>query len=113
MSLTLTDKHSSKMKAELKPLKGKYYGTKIKVIDDNGTEADIEIWDSGDYTPSKRELEANGYTEEQWQENALVGSGWDDTKIPIREMDIVCDNHFESKQSYELALKIVEKLNCV
>ncbi|MBQ19132.1 MAG: hypothetical protein CMD31_00090 [Flavobacteriales bacterium] len=60
------------MKAELKPLKGKYYGTKIKVIDDNGTEAYIEIWDSGDYTPSKRELEADGYTERQWEENALV-----------------------------------------
>lgn len=97
------------MKAELKPLKGKYYGTKIKVTDDNGTEATIEIWDSGDFTPSKRELESYGYTEQQWEENALVDSGWD-TEIPIRETDIVCDSHFESKQSYELALKIIEKL---
>jgi hypothetical protein len=101
------------MKVELKPLKGKYYGTKIKVLDDNGVEASIEIWDDGDCTPSKRELEANGYTEQQWLENALVDSGWNDSRIPIREMDIVCDSHFESKQSYELALKIVEKLSRV
>ena len=99
------------MKAELKPLQGKYYGTKIVVIDDNGVQADVKIWNTSDRTPSKRQLEAYGYTEKQWEENALVDSGWDDSKIPIREIDITCDGHFESKKSYELALKIVQKLN--
>lgn len=99
------------MKAILEPLKGKYYGTKITVLDDNGTKAHIEIWDDGDYTPSKRELETNGYTEKQWEENEMVETGWEDVRLPIRDLDIVSDSHFESKQSYELALKIMDKLN--
>ena len=101
------------MIAKLKPLKGKYYGTKITVTEHtedphNPIEAHIEIWDSGDGTPSKRELEMYGYTEEQWENNSLIYDGWG--KSPIREV-IVCDSHFESKQTYGLALKIVEKLN--
>jgi hypothetical protein len=101
------------MIATLEPRNYKYCGTKITVIDDNGREAQIEICDTDDLTPSKRELEANGYTEQQWEENTLVNCGLGGKKIPIREMDIACDNHYESKQAYELALKIVDKLNSI
>ena len=99
------------MKAKLKPLKGKYYGTEI-IVSDNGIEAHIKIWDSGDYEPSKRELESHGYTEKQWNENELVDNGWGDAKEPIKSLGLICDCHFESKQSYELAIKIMERLNC-
>ena len=97
------------MVAKLKDLEGKYYGTVITVTNDVGISANIQIWDSGDFTPSVRELEKQGYTEKQWFENELVEDGWGE-KSPIREVDIICDSHFESKQSYELALEIINKL---
>lgn len=99
------------MKAVLKPLDGKYYGTTIEVdFEDGGDKETFKLWDSGDFTPSIRELESLGYTEEQWINNELVDNGWGG-KIPIIEMDIVSDSHFESKLTYERALKIVSLLN--
>lgn len=69
----------------IEPLQGKYYGTRIV-----NTETDdlIEVWLTlkGEYKPSSRELE-NGWTPDY---------GFD---------------HAETQESYETALKIVEKLN--
>ena len=97
------------MKAELQSLKGKYYGTIIKITHEDYT-TEVTIWRNADFTPSNRYLESYGYTEQQWTDNALVDNGWGEL-VPIRELDLVCDSHFESKFSYELALKILEKLN--
>lgn len=99
-----------KITAKLKPLLGKYYGTEIEVVSSDNVKATIKIWDSGDYTPSNRYLESYGYTEEQWKNNVLVYDGWNG-KAPIRSLDLVCDSHFESKQSYDLAVEIVNRLN--
>jgi len=101
------------MKAILKPLDGKYYGTKIEIhFDDGGDKSIIELWDSGDFEPSIRELELYGYTQEQWGKNELVENGYGG-KTPIREMDLVCDSHFESKRTYERASKLVSLINGV
>ena len=97
------------MKASLKELDGKYYGTVVAITSDNGYKYTINLW-GGDYTPSKRELALNGFTEKQWEESALVDDGWGG-KAPIRQMDITCDNHFESKETYELAEKLVKLIN--
>jgi len=76
------------MKAELLPLSGKYYGTEIKITDDYGYEYKIELWNSGNDTPSVRELDGDSI-----------------------ENYVVYDNHFENKNTYELACKIVNLIN--
>lgn len=98
------------MKAILLPLSGKYYGTEIRILDDDGEPiTDINIWLNGG-DPSKRELKSWGYTEQQWEQNELVDNGYDG-KSYIRSMGLIGDSHYETKKSYEYALRIVEKLN--
>lgn len=101
------------MKAILKPLHGKYYGTEIQInFEDGGETETFKLWDSGDYTPSVRELESMGYTQEQWDNNEPIDDGYtNDGKIPIREAGLICDSHFESKLTYERALKLLNLIN--
>ena len=101
-----------KMKASLMPLDGKYYGTKIFLDYGNGDNSVFVLWDSGNYQPSIRQLEYMGYTKAQWDANEMVPDGWgEDTMTPIRQLDIVCDSHFESNLTYNRALKIIDALN--
>jgi uncharacterized protein with PIN domain len=80
-------------KAELMPLQGKYYGTKIKVYHDSGYEHILELWIMEQREPSERELErckkcnTNGCTE------------------------CFCDSHYETKQSLESAVFIINAIN--
>lgn len=99
------------MKAILKPLIGKYYGTEIEIHFEDGQEKEVfKLWNSGDFEPSVRELERHGYTQEQWDKNETVidEDGWKDK---IRNMDLVCDSHFESKLTYVRALELIHKIN--
>lgn len=99
------------MKAILKPLEGKYYGTKIEIHFEDGKEKEVvKFWNNGDFEPSVRELEKHGYTQEQWDKNEEVDDGWNG-KTKIREMDVVCDSHFESRLTYERALNFVRLIN--
>lgn len=98
------------MKATLMPLIGKYYGTKIELRFDNGDREHIKLWNSGDYEPSIREIKSWGYTQEQWDNNEIIESGYDGTG-PIRSLGLICDSHFESKLTYERAMKIVNAIN--
>ena len=83
---------ASNLKAELLPLEGKYYGSRIALRSDDGQVDDqIEIWIMGDYTPSERELE-----------------GWDEEEYGPYE---VCDTHFESALGYEVCKFIVAAIN--
>jgi hypothetical protein len=75
------------MKAHIAPLSGKYYGTKI-IIKDGDIYTEISIWNSGDFTPSERELA-------EWPEGDFE----------------VCDSHFESKWTYDFAKKLVDAIN--
>lgn len=83
------------MNAQIKPLSGKYYGT-IIVIDfqDGGQTEEIKFWDSGNYEPSIRSLEYYNMTLEQWNED-----------------DMSCDGHFESKLTYDRAVRLVSLIN--
>jgi len=99
------------MKAKLMPLKGKYYGTEIEIHFEDGEDKEVfKLWNTGNFEPSIRELEAYGYTQEQWNNNEEVDNGWGG-KTKIQEMDLTCDSHFESKLTYERALKIIDKIN--
>jgi hypothetical protein len=98
------------MKAKIMPLRGKYYGTEIKIFDEDGTD-EIKLWDSGDFIPSERELKACGLTLKQWVDNEEVAL--DDGKTLAKAKDIleICDSHFESDLTYKRALKIVTAIN--
>jgi len=103
------------MKAVLQELKGKYYGTIIKITTNEGFEYDIKLWNSGSYVPSARELELAGLTEKQWVNNEIVtlldAESREIDQMPAREIYEVCDSHFESRETYALALEMVARLN--
>ena len=89
------------MKATLLPLLGKYYGTEIEIYfedDPNSHTETLTLWDTTGFIPSIRYLEKYGYTQEDWD------SGRTDD-------DFICDSHFESKLTYERALKLVNLIN--
>ena len=76
------------MKAKILPLEGKYYGTIVEITY-KGYKYQIELWGDADFEPSERELAKWG--------------GKDDFEI--------CDSHFESKITYELAKLLVNLIN--
>lgn len=87
------------MKAILKPLIGNYYGTIIELHFEDGEDKEtIKLWNNGDYEPSIREIKSWGYTQEQWDNNEIIE-------------ELICDSHFESKLTYERAMKIVNAIN--
>lgn len=104
------------MKAEIAPLEGKYYGTEIRIIglpfpctNYNGTCA-FTIWYSANYQPSDRELDKAGITREDYNNNSLIECG-DGETLPARAFLEICDSHFESQFTYELAQLIVHAIN--
>lgn len=98
------------MKAELLPLKGKYYGTEVKIIFNKEYSEVLKLWDSGEFIPSVRQIEKSGYTQEQYDNNELVDNGWGELETVREAMDI-CDSHFESKTTYDRALEIIKRIN--
>lgn len=81
-----------KIKAELLPLIGKYYETKIKLtVDDDRAQAS-SFWNMlhlnlrGDHTPSERELK---------NDPSFISE----------------DSHYETQLTYEVACALIEKIN--
>ena len=110
------------MKAKIEELKGKYYGTKISVTLDDGTESEIEVWIHGkSCNPSIRELSKYGFTQEQWDTDPVIrkvdsGDEYLTTKnigedLTVRDEVNICDSHYESAETYEICLKIADALN--
>ncbi len=99
------------MKAKLKPLRGKYYGTVIDVDFDDGGGDSIELWDCADFQPSDRELAEAEITREQYNNNEVVDHDSLFGDIPARDALEVCDGHFESQKTYERALKLIAAIN--
>lgn len=99
------------MIAILIPLRDKYYGTKIYLYFEDGYEHEIiTLNDPGDFTPSERELAKHGFTVEQWDNNEEVDNGFGG-KTEIKKMDLICSGHFESRLTYERALKLIRRVN--
>ena len=97
------------MKAELLPLDGKHYGSIIRITDGSFT-TEITVWHNADFTPSVRELESWGYTEDDWEKNRNVDDGFGG-KSPVRSLDITSDGHFESAWQYNLCRRIIDAIN--
>ena len=95
------------MKATIRPLRGKYYGTIVDLPDVAGS---IKLWFASG-TPSRRELEQLGYTQEQWDRNEPVNDGWD-SPTPIRQI-VMCDSHYECNKTLKIAEAIVKALEGV
>lgn len=97
------------MKAELLPLSGKYYGTRILITDDKGYQYEIKLWNSGSWEPSDRELESGGISIEQWRSNEIIKVGND--TISAKELVEISDSHFESRETHELANELISLIN--
>lgn len=71
---------------EVRPLGGKYYGTRVDI-----GHTTVTVWDhTGNSRPSDRELEDYGIAD------------WDAATREQR-FDITCDSHYETQEDYDLA----------
>ena len=95
-----------KLKAEIIPLMGKYYGTVIKIQKEDAV-WDIRLWNNSNPEPSERQLLDIGYTKEDWENNSLIPDGWGD-EVEIRKANLFSDNHYESQQTFDIAQIIVK-----
>jgi hypothetical protein len=103
------------MDARILPLDGKYYGTEISIVNDDGEAFYFKIWNDSNYEPSDREL-GNKCTIEQWRKNEVlpIKNKMDGTiGIPAKEYCEICDSHFESRATYDVAKKIVKALGMI
>lgn len=98
------------MKATIKPLKGKHYGTEIE-IEDGDIKTSIKVWCNADCEPSQRELDSWEITREQWDKNEVINNC--DSYGEFRAHEMVCDGHFESQWQYDLCKKIAEAINSI
>jgi len=83
------------MYAKIKDLDRKYYGTLIEYGENKNI---IEIWNTDNYIPSERQLESweiDKDNQEQWK----YAQEW-----------LMCDNHYETHKSYDIAKTIVDAL---
>jgi hypothetical protein len=82
--------------AKVLPLKGKYYGTIVELIDEEGRKSEIKIWiDDPDYSPSDRQLEDYGFA----------------NKEEAHDDGFPCDCHYESQRGYWIANCIASAIN--
>jgi len=97
------------MRAEIRPLEGKYYGTIIRVTFDGDCDyTEFTIW----YPigpPSDRWLKEYGYTRDQWERNARVPDNFEGT-VSIQE-ELPGDDPYESRATFMLVSIIVSALN--
>jgi hypothetical protein len=104
------------MKAKLKDLSGKYYGTFVEINTGFNDGPEIKFWftfQAGEksYQPSDRELFNVGLTRQDW-DNDINCIDEDGNKTTVRTMycDLACV-HFEDQFSYETALNFVSDFN--
>jgi len=79
------------MRAKIRELEGKYYGTQVEIFDDMGTSAGfVVIW-------------LNPTTQQGW-----LASEREIASLENGEEFEYCDIHYETSLSYEVARKIEE-----
>jgi len=88
------------MNSKILPLKGKYYGTRVVIIDDDDNDFEITLWGQDDYEPSDREL-SGVCTIEEWRKDE-AGTIYG---------ECVDSGHFESRSTYRMAKTIVDLIN--
>jgi len=98
--------------AEILPLDGKYYGTRVVVNFKDDDSSEIKLWYNGTFHPSTREIESYGYTKEQYDEGEIVEDGWGG-QSSVKDIIEICDSHFESEETLTLAQFIVGAINAI
>lgn len=94
----------------------KHYGTDIVVtLDIPGLRGvytfDMNVWVPRG-RPSRQQLEVWGYTEEDWDNNIEIHSGWDDDSVVhIQDAYADFDNHYQSALEVAIAERIVQALD--
>ena len=97
--------------AQLKELPNKYYRTQIDVFDNSGNNIDsFFIVSSIDTEPSDRELEKEGISRKQWDNNEKIINAFGNIK-PVKKADLFEYSHMETQFDYLLALHIVNLIN--
>lgn len=104
------------MKAKLVPYESKYYGTKVEIYfsDDEDNFEEITIWRNSTSKPSIRQIKYRNedYTQEDYDKNIEIESYFYQGETrPIQEEIIPYDSHFETEESYNLAIELVNKIN--
>lgn len=96
------------MDANILPLGGKYYGTRIEITSGLLKGNIINVWFASGQ-PSDRELASWGHTRAEWDTNACVDVG-EGVLCPIRQYGYIGDSHYECQETYKVALAIVDAL---
>jgi hypothetical protein len=94
--------------AEVRPLVGKHYGTKVVVSHPSGKKFDIEIW-MPIGSPSEQELAEWKVDRSMWEANVKVPDGWGGME-PIQVM-FPTDNHYQSEFEAAVAKRIAAALD--
>jgi hypothetical protein len=94
--------------AEVRPLVGKHYGTKVVVRHPSGRKFDIEIW-MPIGSPSDEELAEWNVDRSMWESNVEVPDGWGGSE-PIQSQ-FPTDNHYQSEFEVAVAKRIADALD--
>ena len=97
------------MEAKLLPLKTEYNGTEIEISFGNQKQI-ISLWDKGDDTISKREIEKRGYTVEEYNDNIMLDNGFGCYTFLQEELSLQ-DKNFKNKTTYDNAMELLYRLN--
>jgi hypothetical protein len=96
------------VRAEVRPLIDKHYGTEIVVRHPSGRRWSITVWIPFG-APSDEELASWDVDRSMWESNVEVSDGWGET-VPIQS---VCstDNHYQSEFEAAVAKRIAAALD--
>ena len=71
------------------------------------------MWNNGNYEPSDRWLDGVCAVE-QWRKNetiTTISSNGKKFSMPAKEYIDICDSHFESRVTYNTAMRLVNLIN--
>jgi len=111
----ISEKYMFPISAELLPLKGKYYATKVLLKTQNDKTDIFEINFRDDLSPSPRELEKLGYSYDDYINNIFVRDWFGEDLAKLQDVlnQHFCDSHYETNQTFSIAQYIVNVLNTI
>ena len=99
---------SEGMRASVRPLSGKHYGTTVDIVDGDKSFG-VSVW-IPEGRPSIAECAEWGITPGDWDENVEVPSGWSDSWVRIKS-EFPCDSHYQSEYEARVAARIAWALD--
>ncbi|MFW5847992.1 MAG: hypothetical protein ACOCVF_03665 [bacterium] len=101
------------MKAKLLPLSGKYYNTKIELID-NDLSTEIELNIRGNREPSIREIRKFGdFSRKDYENNIQIRDSEAGDFVGLKNLihQSISDDHYETKDTYDFCTKLLKIIN--